>query len=141
VGIGRGVDETELVFLAILEGGELKALAAADAGGVSAIGTVKNICAVDETVLCRWGTAGLRNVPFRESRGVVPVSERYGTEVFIVVGGGRSVINDGTGNTLSILEGEVRVIPGGTVLRSGPFVGEAIGGGNWAWRMLDIEPL
>lgn len=141
VGIGRSVDETELVLLAVLKGGELKALSAADAGGVSAAGTVKNICPVDETVLGSWGTAGLRDVPFRESCGVVPVSERHGTEVHIVVGGGGPINNDGAGDTLSVLKGEVRVIPGGTVLSSGPFVGEAIGGGNWAWGVLDVEPL
>lgn len=141
MGIGRGVDETELVLLAILKSGELKALPAADAGGVSAVGTVKNICPVDETVLGSWRTAGLRDVPFRESRGVVPVSEHHGTEVLIVVGGGGPVNNDRAGDTLSVLKGEVRVIPGGTVLSGGPFVGKAIGGSNWACGVLDIEPL
>lgn len=91
-----------------------------------------DIGAVDQPVIkCRWTDSLGVVVQFVNSL-VIPIVQKQITKVFVVVGCSRSVDDDSTDDTLPSLEGEVRMVPGGTVLLSLPGVGDALPGSGWA---------
>ena len=59
---------------------------------------------------------------------MVPVVQHYWAQVFIVVCARWPIDHECASGAVGVLQGEVRVVPGGPVLACMPFVGEAVVG-------------
>lgn len=155
VAIGGGIDEADAVLLAGLEDGLVLGAEDALAGVVAEEGAVVRVGAVDEAVLEGRGAAGARRVPEAEGGVVRPVVEEEHAEVLIVVGrrgavedlfrrglmsdvyplmiliaGGRGETYQAAKQTLGILQREVTVVPGGSILSDLELVGQFLAGSD-----------
>jgi hypothetical protein len=65
---------------------------------------------------------------------MVPVCQKYRAKIFIVVGRGWPVDDQRAEKTVAVLESEVRVVPGGSILAGVEFVRESLSGSNGALR-------
>lgn len=111
-GIDSSIDETEAVLLA----GSKRDLV------VGSAARCVLVLSVDQDVVTCWGRSAITAI---ESTGtglvsgnVVPILHHLGSEVDVVVGGGRSVNNERGNHTVTVLSAEVRVVPGSSVLGS-----------------------
>jgi hypothetical protein len=68
--------------------------------------------AVDECSLERWWCSLSGGVPKSRCSFVTPVSEIQNTKIFVIVGCGRTVDDQGPQKSVTILLNEMRVIPG-----------------------------
>jgi hypothetical protein len=70
----------------------------------------------------------------RPNRSIVPIRYRHDTEVYIIVGGSRSLKDDCAHDSISILTGEMRVVPTRAELGDPEFVLARLAGSNRTFR-------
>lgn len=116
VGVGSRVHNPETVLLASLEYSLPFRSSAQALDVVSRSGAVVGVRAVDQAVLHDGRAANLCGVPQGKCFSVAPVAEEHHAKVLIIVRRGWTIQDQAAESTLSVLQREMAVIPGGAVL-------------------------
>lgn len=125
------VDDSDSVFLSCNEC-RLPFLASTNTVCVVHSSAVEGVCAVNESSAESWWSSLLGDIPQLIDSLVAPVRQEHHSEVLVVVGSGRSIDDQRSQKSVTVLSCEMGMVPSRTVLSCLELVGVGLARCDWA---------